>query len=79
MHAYRGAPYDTIESERSRGSQGSISIAKLAWKADLGNRTVYRIVHDPYAEITSITLGRLAEALEVSVKELIEDALASGG
>ena len=51
-----------------------ISIPKLARKADLDNRTVYRIVHDPFAEVTTFTLGRLAEALEVSVKELIEDA-----
>ena len=51
-----------------------ISIAKLARKADLDSRTVYRIVHDPFAEITTVTLGRLAEALGVSVKDLIEDA-----
>ena len=51
-----------------------MSIAKLARKADLDNRTVYRVVHDPFSEITTITLGRLAEALEVSVKDLIEDA-----
>ncbi|GER89671.1 hypothetical protein KDW_38330 [Dictyobacter vulcani] len=51
-----------------------INIAKLARKADLDNRTVYRIVHDPFAEITTVTLGRLAEALEVSVKDLVEDA-----
>ncbi len=51
-----------------------ISIAKLARKADLDNRTVYRLVHDPFAEVTTITLGRLAEALDVSVKDLVEDA-----
>ena len=51
-----------------------ISVAKLARKADLDNRTVYRIIHDPYAEITTVTLGRLADALGVSVKDLIEDA-----
>jgi len=51
-----------------------ISIARLARKADLDNRTVYRIVHDLFAEITTVTLGRLAEALGVSVKDLIEDA-----
>jgi DNA-binding Xre family transcriptional regulator len=51
-----------------------MSIAKLARKADLDNRTVYRVVHDPFAEITTVTLGRLAEALEVSVKDLVEDA-----
>jgi DNA-binding Xre family transcriptional regulator len=51
-----------------------ISIAKLARKADLDNRTVYRMVHDPFAEVTTITIGRLAEALGVSVKDLVEDA-----
>jgi DNA-binding Xre family transcriptional regulator len=51
-----------------------ISIAKLARKADLDYKTVYRIANNPYAEISTFTLGRLAEALEVSVKELVEDA-----
>jgi DNA-binding Xre family transcriptional regulator len=51
-----------------------ISIAKLARKADLDSKTVYRIANDPYAEISTITLGRLAEALGVSVKDLVEDA-----
>jgi DNA-binding Xre family transcriptional regulator len=54
-----------------------ISIARLARKADLDNRTVYRIVHDPFAEITTVTLGRLAEALGISVKDLIEDTPSS--
>ena len=58
-----------------------MSIASLARKADLDNRTVYRIVHDPFAEITTVTLGRLARGLGVSVKDLIEDApdLSSSG
>lgn len=51
-----------------------ISTAKLARKADLDNRTVYRIVRDPFAEVTTVTLGRLADALGVSVKDLVEDA-----
>ncbi len=55
------------------GEKG-ISIAKLARKADLDYKTVYRIAHDPYAEISTVTLGRLAEALGVSVKDLVEDA-----
>lgn len=54
-----------------------ISIAKLARKADLDNRTVYRIIHDPFAEITTVTLGRLADALGVSAKDLIEDVSVS--
>jgi len=32
-----------------------LSIAKVARKADLDNKTVYRIVHDPFAEITILT------------------------
>lgn len=51
-----------------------ISTAKLARMADLDNRTVYRLVRDPFAEVTTVTLGRLAEALGVSVKDLVEDA-----
>lgn len=50
--------------------QRGMSIAKLARKADLDNRTVYRIVNDPFSETTTVTLGRLAEALE----DLVEDA-----
>jgi len=55
-------------------AEKGISIAKLARKADLDYKTVYRIVNDPYAEISTVTLGRLAEALKVSVKDLVEDA-----
>ena len=55
-------------------AEKGISIAKLARKADLDYKTVYRIANNPYAEISTFTLGRLAEALEVSVKELVEDA-----
>lgn len=51
-----------------------LSIARLARKADLDNKTVYRLVHDPFAEVTTVTLGRLAEALGVSIKDLVEDA-----
>jgi DNA-binding Xre family transcriptional regulator len=51
-----------------------ISIAKLARRADLDYKTVHRIASDPYAEISTITLGRIAEALGVSVKELVEDS-----
>ena len=50
-----------------------ISIAKLARKADLDYKTVHRIAIDPYAEISTITLGRLAETLEVSVKDLVDN------
>jgi hypothetical protein len=50
------------------------NVARVARKADLDNKTVYRVVNDPFVEITTVTLTRLAEALKVSVKGLIEDA-----
>ena len=50
------------------------SIAKLARKADLDYKTVSRLIENPRAEATTHTLGQLAEAFEVSVKDLVEDA-----
>ena len=54
-------------------AEKGISIARLARKADLDYKTVYRVANDPYAEITTMTLSRLAEALDVSARDLIED------
>ncbi|QBD80282.1 XRE family transcriptional regulator [Ktedonosporobacter rubrisoli] len=51
-----------------------LSIARLARKANLDNKTVYRIVNDPFAETSTVTLDRLAKALGVSIKDLVEDA-----
>jgi plasmid maintenance system antidote protein VapI len=55
-------------------SEQGISIASWARKADLDYRTVQRLVHDPFAEVTTFTLGRLADALGISVHMLIEDS-----
>jgi DNA-binding Xre family transcriptional regulator len=49
------------------------SVASVARKADMDNKTVHRLIKDPYAEATTVTIARLAEALDVSVKDLIED------
>lgn len=49
------------------------SVARLARKADMDYKTVDRLIKDPTAEVTTITLGRLADALDISIHELIED------
>ncbi len=48
------------------------SMAKLARRADIDYKTVQRIYHDPLREVTTTTLDRLAKALDVDVRELIE-------
>lgn len=53
-------------------SQKGMSMAKLARRADIDYKTVQRIYRDPYREVTTTTLGKLANALEVSVTELLE-------
>ncbi len=51
-----------------------ISMTKLHIKSEVSYNTIRRIFRDPYAEITTTTLARLAEALQVPTAELIEDA-----
>lgn len=50
-----------------------MSIAFLARKANLDFKTVHRLIRNPYAEVTTITLDRIAEALGVSIHALVED------
>jgi DNA-binding Xre family transcriptional regulator len=50
-----------------------MSMTKLHIKSEVAYNTIRRIFRDPYAEITTTTLARLAEALGVSTHELIED------
>jgi DNA-binding Xre family transcriptional regulator len=49
-----------------------IGQSKLARMADMDLKTVRRIYKDPYAEISTVTLARLAQALNVDARELIE-------
>ena len=49
------------------------SVARLARRADMDYKTVDRLVKDPTAEVTTITLGRLADALDISIHDLLED------
>ncbi len=49
-----------------------LSMARLARRADIDFKTVQRIFHDPYREVGTGTLDRIAKALGVDVRELIE-------
>jgi DNA-binding Xre family transcriptional regulator len=53
--------------------RGWTEIAPLARKADLNYRTVYELWHNPARDASLRTLEKLAIALGVSVKDLIED------
>jgi DNA-binding Xre family transcriptional regulator len=50
-----------------------IGQGKLARTADMAVNTVRAIYRDPYKEISTITLNKLAKALDVPVTELMED------
>ena len=49
-----------------------LSMARLARRADIDFKTVQRIYRDPYREVTTTTLDKLAQALGVDASELIE-------
>jgi DNA-binding Xre family transcriptional regulator len=51
-----------------------VSMTKLHIKSEVSYNTIRRIFREPYVEITTTTLARLAEALGVSSHDLIEDA-----
>jgi len=53
-------------------AQKGLSMAKLARRADIDYKTVQRIFRDPYREVTTTTLDKLAGALGVPVTELLE-------
>lgn len=50
-----------------------VSMTKLHIKSEVAYNTIRRIFRNPYVEVTTTTLARLAEALGVSTVELIED------
>ncbi|TME10504.1 MAG: helix-turn-helix transcriptional regulator [Chloroflexi bacterium] len=53
--------------------QKGFNISSLSRKADVGFSTVKRIFRDPYKEVTTTTLEKLARALGVPTADLIED------
>jgi DNA-binding Xre family transcriptional regulator len=46
---------------------------QLARKADVSNDTIYRIWHNEYASISTAILAKIADALEVSITDLLEE------
>jgi DNA-binding Xre family transcriptional regulator len=53
--------------------QQGLGQGKLARMADVDIKTLARIYKNPYAEVSSVTLEKLARALSVSVVDLIEE------
>ena len=49
------------------------SLGKLSRASDVAYNTVKAIYRNPYKEVTTTTLNKLAAALGVSTSELIED------
>ena len=50
-----------------------ISMTRLSRLADTNYKTIKAIFDDPYREVTTTTLDKIATALEVPVTDLIED------
>ena len=49
------------------------SQGKLARAADMATNTLRAIYRDPYREVSTVTINKLAKALGIPVTELIED------
>ena len=50
-----------------------LSMTKLHQKSEVAYGTIRKVFRDPFTDVTIITLGRLAQALGVETKDLIED------
>ena len=53
-------------------AEKKMSMRKLAATADIAYNTLRTIYRDPYRQVTTGTLDRLAQALGVDASELIE-------
>jgi transcriptional regulator with XRE-family HTH domain len=53
--------------------QQGLGQGKLARMADVDIKTLARIYKNPYAEVSTVTLEKLARALSVPVVEIIEE------
>ena len=53
--------------------QQGLGQGKLARMADMDIKTLARIYKNPFAEVSSVTIEKLARALSVSVADLIEE------
>jgi len=50
-----------------------VSMTKLHIKSEVAYSTVRRLFRDPFAEVTTTTINRLANALGIPPSHLIED------
>lgn len=50
-----------------------VSMTKLHIKSEVAYSTVRRLFRDPFAEVTTTTINRLANALGVPPSQLLED------
>lgn len=50
-----------------------MSMTKLHIRSEVAYSTVRRLFRDPFAEVTTTTINRLADALRVPPTELLED------
>jgi len=54
-------------------TQKGMSMTRLHHRSEVAYTTIRAVFRDPHTEVTLTTLARLAEALDVSTAELIED------
>jgi DNA-binding Xre family transcriptional regulator len=57
---------------REVAKEKGFSQARLSRRADVDLRTIQRIYKDPFTTVNTITLDKLATALGVDVRELLE-------
>ncbi len=50
-----------------------VSMTRLHIRSEVAYTTIRKIFRDPYTDITLTTLNKLAQALNVSTRDLIED------
>ncbi len=62
-----------VEKIKTFMEEKKLSQNALARRADMDVKTLQRLFKEPTAEFSSLTLGKLAKALELPPGELIED------
>jgi DNA-binding Xre family transcriptional regulator len=58
---------------REVAEEKGISMTKLFHRSEVALTTIQKVWRDPYAPVTLSTLTRLAKALGVETRDLIED------
>jgi DNA-binding Xre family transcriptional regulator len=54
-------------------TEKKVSMTRLHIRSEVAYTTIRKVFRDPYTDITLTTLSKLAQALNVSTKDLIED------